>query len=117
MRYKIVGLSKDMRSVFIFKKKEDGTKVFTQKPIKKGIEFTIAKDEMSFHVERLAAWKIIKLTPFIEIAPEPEASKKEDKKKLNIKKGTPKKRGRPARKKYENIVEEEKEDIPTSTEE
>jgi len=68
MRYKIIGLSKDMGSVFIFKKQEDGSKVFAQRPIKRGISFEIDEEEMSFHVKRLEVRKVLRTVP-IEEAP------------------------------------------------
>ena len=69
MRYKITGLSKDMKSVFIFKKGADGSKVFSQRPIRRGISFEVSEDEMSFHVERLRVRKVLKVTPIEEEKP------------------------------------------------
>jgi len=58
-----------MRSVFIFKKQADGSRVFAQRPIRKGISFEIAEEEMSFHVKRLEVRKILRIIPIEDEKP------------------------------------------------
>jgi len=85
-KYEIIGKTPQMRTVFI----KVGDKL-VQKPIKRGISFILSEEEMTFHVERQAARKILKIVEIVvEDPPVPQTMPPVTKKKSRSrKKSTP----------------------------
>ena len=72
MRFEVTGLTEDMHSIYLFKLQPDGTQKFVQRPIRKGITVVITEAEKSFHVDRLAAKKIVKIVELPEEIKQPK---------------------------------------------
>lgn len=64
-QYRVVGKTTQMKSILV----REG-KSFVQKNIRRGVEYTLNENQMSFHIRRQEARKILKV---IEIIPEPAA--------------------------------------------